>query len=141
MSKSQANSLNVKQCFSGSTTLGGRQTAMIECIRRHGPMTAEALVESMGLRTKREDGNTAPPAATIGPTVASLKSRGLVVVLDMTEKQAERHREQCQRGPIPKLYSLTTDGLSIRRALGNVEGTGRNLGVIATNVPCPSPVN
>ena len=128
--KATANSLNVKQSFSSSTTLGGRQTAAIECIRRHGPLTCEQLVEKMNLRKNHKP-------AVVCSFLSSLRRRGLVETVAMPEGAARRYREKNPLGPIPTVHTLTSSALGMRRALAAVDGTGNRLGVIVTEAPAP----
>ena len=133
MSKPTPNSLNVTQSFNSSTTLGGRQTAIVECIRRHGPMSPKALCDAMGMKS---------PAGMQNQSLASLINRGLMVSVAMSDDQAERDYSRYGGNRTSKqrcFYTLTSAALRMRRSLASVEGTGNNLGVIVTDAPCIDP--
>ena len=122
MSQATPNSLKVAQFFGSSTTLGPRQVAIIECLRRSGPMTRPQMLAMM------EVGHRNPSS------FESLVSRGYLRKIplgDMPKNIREKVRTGVICGTI--LYTITAAGLGIRRALANVTGTGNHLGLVVTD--------
>jgi hypothetical protein len=123
MSQATPNSLNVTQFFGSSTTLGPRQVAILELLRRSGPMTRPQMLNMMGMKVGQSSNQSA---------FESLVSRGYlrkIALDDMPKKIREKVRTGVVCGTV--LYTITAAGLGIRRVLANVGGTGNHLGLVA----------